>query len=332
MVHRLLALALVVAACSGAAVGEGYPTTAAVSAPPTAGGVTPSTTPRSATTSTIGNGVTTTDPPPQPAALISPTGVPVTVLASDGPLHQVLTPCGNVGYLARGTPLFGVTVVLDPGHGGPVDTGAQGPNGLFEKDINLRVAQTTAQVLEGRGVSVLLTRTGDYTSPLNVRASLADSLGAELMLSIHHNAPTPGPSSEPGVEVFYQNGSTEARRLGGLVWAHTVAALSAFDIPWAASPDAGVMTVLNTRGDDAYGIIRHPETVAALVELGYISHRPEAELFATDEYVTAVSTALADAVVAYLETDAVGRGYVDGRVFNPAPAISRTICDDPDLT
>jgi len=28
-------------------------------------------------------------------------------------------------------------VVIDPGHGGPVDTGKAGPNGLIEHDLNL---------------------------------------------------------------------------------------------------------------------------------------------------------------------------------------------------
>ncbi len=266
-----------------------------------------------------------------PPVLISPSGVPVAVLETDRLLRTVLTPCGNEGYLARGIPLYEARVVLDPGHGGAADTGAWGANGLTEKEINLRVAQAAADALTERGVSVLLTRTGDYSSPLYVRANLADSLNADLIVSIHHNAPTAQPSSQPGVEVFYQAESEESRRLGGLVWDYTMAALSDFDVRWAAAPDAGVMTVLNSEGDDAYGILRHPETVSTLVELGYISNRSEAELFATEEYVTAVSVAIADAVVAYLDTDEAGAGYVEGRVFNPAPGISRTVCEDPDL-
>ncbi|MFQ5523333.1 MAG: N-acetylmuramoyl-L-alanine amidase [Acidimicrobiia bacterium] len=332
MLRYLAALALLTVACTGATVGEGLAT--GVGTSPTTTSSIPITT--STSTTTLVQPTTTppnsTVPAPPPAALISPSGIPVGVLHTDGPLHTVLTPCGNEGYLARGTPLYEVTVALDPGHGGPVDTGAWGANGLMEKDINLRVAEATAERLGERGVSVILTRTGDYSSPLYVRASLADSLNAELILSIHHNAPTPGPSTEPGIEVFYQAGSPAARRLGGLVWKHTMSALSGFDVRWAASPDAGAMTVLNTRGDDAYGILRHPETVSALVELGYISNRPEAELFATVEYVSAVSAALADAVVAYLNTDDRGAGYVTGRVFNPAPGVSRAVCEDPDLS
>jgi N-acetylmuramoyl-L-alanine amidase len=253
------------------------------------------------------------------------------VVETIGVLHKVLTPCGNEGYLAHGTPLYGVQVVLDPGHGGPADPGARAPTGLSEDDLNLRVVQATAEMLRERGVSVVLTRTGDYTSPLSVRAALADALGADLMLSIHHNAPTQGSASQPGIEVFYQSGSPESKRLGGLVWEYAMEALAAFDINWVAAADAGVMTVLNTRGIDAYGIIRHPDTVTALIELGYISNRPEAELFATPEYVTAASTALADAITAYLETGQAGDGYVAGRVFNPLPGVSRSVCVDPAL-
>ena len=331
MAKYLAVLSLILAACAGgpgggvvAGAGTSLPGAAATQAPPS----TTNTTVAPPTTTTSMNTPTTLPPP---VAMISPTGVPVRVVETNGLLHRVLTPCGNEIYLADGTPLYGVQVVLDPGHGGSADPGARAPTGLSEDDLNLKVVQATADVLGERGVSVVLTRTGDYTSPLSVRAALADALGADLMLSIHHNAPTQGSASQPGIEVFYQSGSPESKRLGGLAWEYAMEALAAFDINWVAAADAGVMTVLNTRGIDAYGIIRHPDTVTALIELGYISNRAEAELFATPEYVTAASTALADAITAYLETDQGGGGYVTGRVFDPLPGVSRSVCVDPPL-
>lgn len=230
-----------------------------------------------------------------------------------------------------GTPIHGVDVVLDPGHGGPVDTGAVATTGLAEKDLNLDVAVAVQQLLTSRGISVVMTRTGDYTSPLGVRADFADALNAKLMVSIHHNAPTPGPSPVPGIEVFIQDGSADSRRLGGLLWEHAMAALSLFDVAWAAASDAGVMTVLNTRGIDAYGIIRGPDTPTALIELGYISNRAEAELFAEPKYVPVAARGIADAIETYLASDAPGAGFGEGRVFNPRPGVSSDVCEDPDL-
>ena len=92
-----------------------------------------------------------------------------------------------------------------------------------------------------------------------------------------------------------------------------MAALSDFDVAWTAAPDAGVLTVLSTRGNDAYGMISGPRTVSVLAELGYISNPAEAELFATSDYVDAMSDALAAASVDnYLTTEATGAGGAGG--------------------
>src|SRR5215212_7489207 len=50
-------------------------------------------------------------------------------------------------------------VMLDPGHGG-AETGAVGPNGLREKDVNLAIAKRVAALLPA-AYRVRLTRSGD---------------------------------------------------------------------------------------------------------------------------------------------------------------------------
>ena len=323
----VLVVLLLAAACTGSAVFEPEtPTTTSTTLAPT---ITSTTVPATTTTSLLAT--TTTTEPPATLGLITPNGVIVAILNSSDSGHLVMTPCGNEALVAEGTPIYEMDAVIDPGHGGSVDTGAVGPNGLPEKDINLKVAQATVEILTERGFSVVLTRTSDYTSPLSVRAHLADTLQAKLMVSIHHNAPTPGPSVVPGVEIFIQKDSDRSRRLGGVLWDHAMTALSTFKIAWSAPGDSGVMTVLNTRGDDAYGIIRHPETPTALIELGYISNRVEAELYETPIYARVAAKGLADAIEAYLTTDAPGSGFVNGRVFNPRPGVAKSVCVDPDL-
>ena len=299
----------------------------------------PATTMPRATTTVAPTTTTTTQPESEPTfaelaadALVTPTGVVVAILEQTTNGYLVRTPCGEETVVGQGTPIGGVSVVIDPGHGGLVDTGAVGPNGLMEKHLNLEVSQAVQAKLIVRGISVLLTRTSDYATVLGVRAALADHVGADLILSVHHNAPTPGPSTRPGTEIFVQSDSPDSRRLGGLVWDRVVEALSTFDVSWTAAPDAGVLTVLSTRGNDAYGMVRGPETVSVLAELGYISSGPEAELFATNEYVEAAAEALADAIEAYLGTDEPGSGFVAApRVFNPQPGIGGSVCVDPAL-
>ncbi len=294
----------------------------------------PATTLGTATTSTSTTlPVTTTTLNPGPVlGLITPTGVPVAVRLVTQTSYAVYTPCGRLDFVEDGEPLYRTPVVLDPGHGGDRDIGAVGRNGLPEKVVNLRVAEYAQRVLAERGIPSVLTRTADYATTLSSRARLADTLGAEVLVSIHHNAPTPAPSDVPGIEIFIQSGSAQSRRLGGVLWEYALAALSTFEVAWTAAEDSGVLTVVNTRGTDAYGLIRHPETPTALVELGYLSNPAEAELFATDTYVRVAGTAVARAIAAYLNTDRPGSGWHEpGRVFNPNPGLSLGDCVDPQL-
>ena len=318
----LLVLVVLIGACSGNA-GADVTTI-------------PTSTTTSTTTTTTVRTTTTTEPLPTfpeiTRALVTPTGVVVSVLEETATGFRVTTPCGNDAIVREGTPLGTTRVVIDPGHGGEVDTGAVGANGLIEKHLNLEVSQALEADLIVRGIDVVLTRTADYASRLGVRAGLADRVNADLLISIHHNAPTPGSSPRPGTEVFIQSTSEASRRLGGLVWTRVMEALSDFDIDWTAAPDAGVLSVLSTRGNDAYGMINGPRTVSVLAEMAYISNPVEAELFATTEYVEAVSDALADAVEDFLTTEVTGAGYVaEPRIFNPQPGIGGSLCVDPAL-
>ncbi len=84
-------------------------------------------------------------------------------------------------------------VVIDPGHGGS-DPGALGVSGRSrEKDLTLRLARELRDRLARSGrVRVALTREGDKAVPLETRAAIARSLGADLFLSIHaDSAPNP---------------------------------------------------------------------------------------------------------------------------------------------
>lgn len=270
--------------------------------------------------------------PSSTGGVVTATGVPVVHLARTPDGDVITTPCGAVATVRGATPITGARVVLDPGHGGPIDTGAVGVNGLVERDLNLAVAERAAALLDERGVGATLTRTADYAVPLAVRAALADALGVEALISIHHNAPTPGSSPTPGSEVFVQQGSVPSAVLGGIVLDEVVAALATFDIAWSAAPDAGVLLVLNSDGLDAYGMIRRPATPTVLAELGYLSNPAEADLFATDDYVEVAARAIADAAERYLAGGPLGSAVQpEPRVFDPARAPGADVCEDPPL-
>jgi len=85
-------------------------------------------------------------------------------------------------------PLAGMTILLDPGHGGPEDLGALGPTGVPEKDVTLKVSQLVATQLKKRGATVILTRTADVDLDLPERITAIETHEPTLVLSLHYNA------------------------------------------------------------------------------------------------------------------------------------------------
>lgn len=274
----------------------------------------------------------TTPPPPGLGAVVSPAGILVRVTGETASGYVVETPCGGITDIPWGTPIGPVQVVIDPGHGGD-EEGAIGSTGLTEAELNLAVARRTAAELTRRSIAVVLTRNGDYRIPISRRAALADAMTPAAFVSIHHNTPASAASTTPGTEVFVQSSSDLSRRLGGLLYESVVAELSQFDVEWTARSDAGVLTVVDDSGDDAYGINRYPLTPAALIEMAYLGNPKEEALLATDDYLEVASLALADGIQRYLSTEDSGSGFVAApRSANPQSETGGTGgCVDPDL-
>lgn len=99
-------------------------------------------------------------------------------------------------------PLRDRLIVVDPGH---PPAGAKGPTGLREAEANLAVALRVRTLLERAGARVVMTRVSDSSVGLRPRVQLADSIDAELLVSIHNNALPDGvnPFVAHGSSVFY---------------------------------------------------------------------------------------------------------------------------------
>ena len=103
-----------------------------------------------------------------------------------------------------GRPFDGRLIVVDAGH---PPLGASGPTGLTEAEANLGVALELQRMLEDAGARVVMTRTDATPVALGARPRLADSLGADLLLSIHNNALPDGVNPFPnnGTSVYYNH-------------------------------------------------------------------------------------------------------------------------------
>jgi len=107
-----------------------------------------------------------------------------------------------------GQPLDGITIMLDPGHGGE-HSGAVGPLGgaLPEKYIVLEQSLRLRDRLEALGATVILTRDSDVTVGLQERVNLAWQYKPDLFVSVHINsvAETTNAENIRGFTVWHRN-------------------------------------------------------------------------------------------------------------------------------
>lgn len=101
-----------------------------------------------------------------------------------------------------GSPLRGLTIVVDPGH---PPAGATGPTGFYEGDAALAVGERLRALLDQRGATVVMTRTSPEPVALAARPIIARRANAHALVSIHLNALPDGvnPFTANGTETYF---------------------------------------------------------------------------------------------------------------------------------
>ena len=184
-------------------------------------------------------------------------------------------------------------IVLDPGHGGK-DPGALG-RWSQEKDLNLDIAARLCQLLTAQGSCALMTRTTDCYFPLYDRPLLANSVGADLFVSVHHNA-SPRRNSGRGTETYYYE--PQDKCLATMIHERLLAGLRL--------KDNGVRR-------RSLAVLRESQMPGVLCEIGYINNDAEEELLRDVGFRQRAAEAIFDGL----------RGYVEGPLAWPqgiAPA------------
>jgi N-acetylmuramoyl-L-alanine amidase len=99
-------------------------------------------------------------------------------------------------------PLRGLTITVDPGHP-PI--GATGPTGLWEPEVTLPVGLKLRELLQAKGVNVVMTRTTPEPVDLNLRETISRRANAHAFVSIHLNAVGDGsnPFRAQGTAVYH---------------------------------------------------------------------------------------------------------------------------------
>ncbi len=176
------------------------------------------------------------------------------------------------------------TVVLDAGHGGSA-TGALYEE-IMEKDITLPVTLRAAELLREKGYNVVLTRDKDVYVDLYDRSDMANSVGADIFVSIHANASPTNLDFEGTFTYSYPN-STRGEKLADCIQAAVVAE--------TGSLDRGLLT-------NDYVVLRETTMPAALLEMGFMSCHRELERLGEPEYQEKISQGVVKGVERYLAT------------------------------
>jgi len=156
--------------------------------------------------------------------------------------------------------------MIDPGHGGN-DSGAVGPSGAKEKDINLAVAERLHLLMSESGIEAYMTRIGDEEVSLAKRAEKANNISADYFISIHCNAAN-SPTAH-GTETYHYPGSVKGRALAQAVQQELVSA--------TGLADRGVK-------EANFYVLRMTAMPAILVELAFLSNPEEERLLATSAF------------------------------------------------
>lgn len=187
------------------------------------------------------------------------------------------------------TPILGKTIVLDAGHGGS-DPGAAGAaNGLWEKDLNLRITLAAAEKLRALGAEVILSRSDDTTVSLAERMALLEMIEPDLCISVHQNS------------MGYTSDITRIRGTLAL-WCMDSGLLLADTVGHEVADSLG----RNYRGNayQALAVCRNPKFPAALIEVGFITSVEEYEYISSEAGINAAADGIANGVLEYYRAQA----------------------------
>ena len=175
-------------------------------------------------------------------------------------------------------------VVIDPGHGGP-DPGAIGIQGLRETDVVLDVSLQVAQILQRRGVQVLLTRTSEVDVDLPPRVALANASGASLFVSLHANALSLDRPDVNGIETFFFE-SGRSSDLAQILQDRLLAVSP-------GTPDRGARP-------GRFYVIRRTVMPSVLAEMGFVTGEIDAPRLSDASFRRRLAHAISGAILTYL--------------------------------
>ena len=229
-------------------------------------------------------------------------GDKLAVIDKKGEWYQVSLPDGQTAFVAewvvsseeaivekeqkelpdrkKGT-LNGVTIVLDPGHGGN-DGGTVGVRKTEEKELTLKTAEILSHHLNAAGAEVVMTRQSDTYVDLRKRVAGSHQAGADAFVSIHYDATDD--SSVSGFTSYYQHDFQK-------------------ELAEYLNAGLGDKLTLHDRGvqHGNYLVLRENRQPAVLVELGFLSNFNEERVLTTNQFREQAALGLYTGIINYFD-------------------------------
>lgn len=202
-------------------------------------------------------------------------------------------------YTPTGTDAANKVIIVDAGHGGE-DSGAVGVNGVYEKDLNLQVANVLAGVLKEKGYTVIMTRTEDkmlYEEDQNIkgirkisdlknRCKVAGQYPGALFISVHMNSF--GAAKYSGLQVYYSHGNDNSNALASCIQQAVKRELQHEN------------NRVVKDGKDIY-ILENCPITSVLIECGFLTNADECAKLSDKEYQKELSFAIVCGIIDYIE-------------------------------
>lgn len=190
------------------------------------------------------------------------------------------------------------TVIIDAGHGG-FDGGAV-VGEIFEKDINLAIANALSDMLKLSGIRVINTRTDDTStesdaslsianrkrSDLRNRLYLANGTPEAILISIHQNKFS-SPSAK-GAQIFYGNKSDKSALIAESIRKNIVSLIQSEN-----------KRALKKATKDVF-LLYNSEIPAVIVECGFMSNEAELKKLLNKDYQSKMAFAIFCGILEYI--------------------------------
>lgn len=219
-------------------------------------------------------------------------------------------------------------IVIDPGHGGK-DFGAVGNRNTREKDVVLKIAEYLYSLLKkDDDFKPIMTRQEDVFVPLSERTALANSVGGDMLISIHANASS-NKKARGVITFFLADAKTDEARAAATLenssirfenvenqkqyltdldftlrdMIQTEFQKESADLADIIQKNIKKKTKIKSRGVDQAGffVLDKAYMPSVLIETAFISNKDDEKLLKDDEFQRKTANAIYESIRAFKE-------------------------------